>query len=107
MFAVGKDVVIVDDLVQTGGTLYQCACALKAQGARSVSAYVTHAVFPNQSWNKFLQKSPLNGGQPGPYHIFEKFWVTNSIPTTTAQMPADDVFEVLDILPQFLSDLDM
>ncbi len=28
----GRDVVIVDDLVQTGGTLYECAVALKAAG---------------------------------------------------------------------------
>lgn len=98
--------VIVDDLVQTGGTLYQCACALKDQGASSVSAYVTHAVFPNTSWRKFLRKNSEDANKPGPYHIFETFWVTNSVPTTTSQLPADDVFEVLDILPQFLSDLD-
>lgn len=107
--AEGKNVVIVDDLVQTGGTLYECACALKAQGARSVSAFVTHAVFPNKSWSKFLRKNILDvekPDQPGPYHIFETFWVTNSVPTTTTQIPEGDVFEVLDILPQILSDLD-
>ena len=30
----GKTVVIVDDLVQTGGTLYECGAVLKAQGAK-------------------------------------------------------------------------
>jgi predicted amidophosphoribosyltransferase len=29
-----KTIVIVDDLVQTGGTLYECGLVLKAQGAK-------------------------------------------------------------------------
>ena len=43
-----QNVVIVDDLVQTGGTLYECGVALRALGARSVSAFVAHGVFPRQ-----------------------------------------------------------
>ncbi len=39
--------VIVDDLVQTGGTLLECAKALRAKGCMGVSCFVTHAVFPN------------------------------------------------------------
>ena len=35
--------VIVDDLVQTGGTLIECATAIQQAGALSVSAFVTHA----------------------------------------------------------------
>lgn len=36
--------VIVDDIVDTGGTLCQAAIALKEQGAKKVSAYITHPV---------------------------------------------------------------
>jgi ribose-phosphate pyrophosphokinase len=36
--------VLVDDMVDTAGTLCQAAKALKERGARSVSAYCTHAV---------------------------------------------------------------
>lgn len=50
----GKHCVLVDDLVQSGGTLLQAAKALKEAGATRVSAYCTHAVFPNESWRKFL-----------------------------------------------------
>jgi ribose-phosphate pyrophosphokinase len=40
----GKDAVIVDDLVDTGGTLTQGAAALKAKGARRVVAYAAHPI---------------------------------------------------------------
>ncbi|KAH9496214.1 ribose phosphate diphosphokinase subunit prs4 [Bulinus truncatus] len=66
----GKHVVIIDDLVQSGGTLIECAKVLVKQGAKSVSAYVTHPVFPNQSWKSFINCDPP----------FANFWITNSIP---------------------------
>ena len=40
----GKTCVLVDDLVDTAGTLAQAAAALKAEGASKVVAYVTHPV---------------------------------------------------------------
>ena len=41
----GKNCVLVDDLVDTAGTLCKAAAALKAHGAVSVSAYCTHPVY--------------------------------------------------------------
>ncbi len=40
----GRTCVVVDDIVDTAGTLCQAADALKAQGATNVVAYATHAV---------------------------------------------------------------
>lgn len=40
----GKNCIIVDDLVDTGGTLCQAAKALKDRGAITVTAYCTHPV---------------------------------------------------------------
>jgi len=40
----GKSCVLVDDLVDTSGTLCQAAKALKDVGAKSVAAYITHPV---------------------------------------------------------------
>ncbi|MFI3246415.1 MAG: ribose-phosphate pyrophosphokinase [Ferrimonas sp.] len=40
-----RDCIIVDDMIDTGGTLCKAAEALKQQGARRVFAYATHAVF--------------------------------------------------------------
>ncbi len=40
----GKDAVLIDDMVDTAGTLTQAAAALKEKGARRVVAYAVHAV---------------------------------------------------------------
>jgi ribose-phosphate pyrophosphokinase len=41
----GKTCVLIDDMVDTAGTLCQAAEALKEKGAERVVAYLTHAVF--------------------------------------------------------------
>ncbi len=40
----GKDVVIVDDMIDTGGTICKASELLKQQGAKTVNAYCTHGV---------------------------------------------------------------
>ncbi|MDA0678949.1 MAG: ribose-phosphate diphosphokinase [Proteobacteria bacterium] len=40
----GKNCVLIDDMVDTAGTLCHAAAALKAQGAATVDAYITHPV---------------------------------------------------------------
>jgi len=45
----GQDCIIVDDMVDTAGTLCTAARALKANGAKSVSAYATHAVLSGKA----------------------------------------------------------
>ncbi|MGB1558257.1 MAG: ribose-phosphate pyrophosphokinase, partial [Oceanococcaceae bacterium] len=45
----GKTCIIVDDLVDTAGTLAQAAKALKERGALAVHAYVTHAVLSGKA----------------------------------------------------------
>jgi ribose-phosphate pyrophosphokinase len=40
-----RPVLLVDDIVSSGGTLAACARALSAAGARSIDAVVTHALF--------------------------------------------------------------
>lgn len=41
----GRDCILVDDIVDSGGTLCNAADALLKNGARSASVYVTHGVF--------------------------------------------------------------
>jgi ribose-phosphate pyrophosphokinase len=40
----GKDCILIDDIVDSAGTLCNAAVALKEQGARTVHAYVVHGV---------------------------------------------------------------
>jgi ribose-phosphate pyrophosphokinase len=45
----GKDVIIVDDLIQTGATIQKAAIMLREKGAFSVRAFAPHGVFPEDS----------------------------------------------------------
>ena len=40
----GRDVIVVDDIVDTAGTLCKAADLLKEKGAKEVHAYITHGV---------------------------------------------------------------
>lgn len=46
----GMDCVIIDDLIDTAGTLCKAALALKEHGANSVEAYATHAVLSGNAY---------------------------------------------------------
>jgi len=47
----GRTAILVDDMVDTAGTLCNAARALKSQGARGVVAYITHAVLSGDAVN--------------------------------------------------------
>ena len=42
----GRPVLLVDDIVSSGGTLTTCAKTLKQAGAATIDAVITHALFP-------------------------------------------------------------
>jgi len=64
----GRDVVIIDDLIDTAGTLVQAADALRREGARRILACGVHAVLSGPALAR-IEGSPL-----------EEVVVTNSIP---------------------------
>ena len=64
---------------------------LSLQGAAHVSAYVTHGVFPNQTWKRFT--APSNGTGDG----FKYFWITDSCATTAAALANQAPFEILSL----------
>lgn len=47
-----KNIIIIDDMVDTGGTLCKAAEKLKESGARSVTAYCTHGVLSGDALEK-------------------------------------------------------
>lgn len=54
-----KDVIIVDDIIDTGGTIAKAANLMKAKGARSVRACATHAVLSGSAIER-LEASALD-----------------------------------------------
>jgi len=101
----GKDVVLVDDLVDTAGTLCKAANILKEKGAKSVKAICTHPVLSGNAYEK-LENSEL-----------EELAVTDSIPLkresskikvlSVAKLFADAVHKIHgheSISPLFISD---
>jgi len=70
----GKDVVIVDDMIDTGGTLCKAAEILKQKGAKSVNAYCTHGVLSGNALNN-IEKSGV-----------DTLYISDTIPQT--KLPA-------------------
>lgn len=55
----GKNVVIVDDMIDTAGTICKAAGILKSKGALSVRAVATHAVLSGSAYER-IQQSELD-----------------------------------------------
>jgi ribose-phosphate pyrophosphokinase len=64
----GKTAVLVDDMIDTAGTISEGARLLRAEGARQVYACATHAVFSSPATER------LSSG------LFEEVIVTNTMP---------------------------
>lgn len=67
-----RDCIIVDDMIDTGGTLCKAAEALKERGARRVFAYATHPVFSG------------NAAQNITDSVIDEVIITDSIPLSDA-----------------------
>ncbi|NJN00620.1 MAG: ribose-phosphate pyrophosphokinase [Aquincola sp.] len=68
----GRNCVIMDDMIDTAGTLVKAAEVLKERGAKSVYAYCTHAVFSGPAIER-IAKSAL-----------DEVVITNTIPLNDA-----------------------
>jgi len=56
----GRNCIIVDDMVDSGGTLCNAADALIKKGAKSVSAYITHGVLSGKASEKIANSQLKN-----------------------------------------------
>ena len=66
----GKDVVIIDDMVDTGGTLTKAADLMMESGATSVRAYCTHGILSGTAYERLDNSS------------IAELVITNTIPKT-------------------------
>ena len=53
----GKKCILIDDIVDSGGTLCNAAAALLNAGAAEVSAYITHGVLSNGAYQKIAESA--------------------------------------------------
>ena len=83
----GKDCIIVDDIVDTAGTLCLAANKLKELGANRVFAAISHGVLSGPALERINNSS------------LEKLVITDSIPLTKEKQ--SDKIEVLDMAPLF------
>ena len=51
----GRDILIIDDMTESGGTLNEAAKLLKSRGAKSVSAAVTHGVLNEKGYERMRE----------------------------------------------------
>jgi ribose-phosphate pyrophosphokinase len=80
-----KDVVVIDDMIDTAGTLLQAVEAVKREGARRVLACAVHGVLSGPALKR-IQDSPL-----------EEVVITNSVPL--APEKANPKIHVLSVAP--------
>lgn len=82
----GKDCIIVDDIVDSAGTLCNAAAALMNAGAASVSAYITHGVLSGKALER-IENSSL-----------KELVITDSICPTEAAQKVKNI-RVLSVAP--------
>ena len=84
----GKTAILIDDMIDTGGTICAGARLLRQRGATRVLACATHAVFSPPAIERL--------SEPG---LFEEVIVTNSIPSSEAcRFPQLQVLSVANML---------
>jgi ribose-phosphate pyrophosphokinase len=90
----GRDVLMIDDMITTAGTVCEAAQIVKDRGARSVRAAATHAVFAGPALER-LAAAP-----------FAEIVVTDTIPITNEarkELPNLVVLSVADILGEAIA----
>lgn len=78
----GRDCIVVDDMVDTAGTLCKAAAALMENGAKSVTAYATHAVLSGPAVEN-IRKS-----------VLKELVVTDTIPQSMEAMECTKIRQV-------------
>ena len=85
----GKNVIIVDDMIDTAGTLTKAANVLKEMGALSVRACATHAVFSGNAYERIANSA------------LEEVIVTDTIPLSSNPDKDKSKITVLSVADMF------
>ncbi len=77
-----KDVILIDDMVDTAGTICKAASLMKENGARSVRAYISHAVMSDPASERVMASG------------LDELVISDSIPYDTDRCPKVRVLSV-------------
>lgn len=83
-----KDVIIIDDLVHSGGTLIECVHVCITAQCKSVNIFTTHGVFENASYKRFIALYNANK--------LQRFYLANTHPMAL-QLVGVKPFIILDV----------
>jgi ribose-phosphate pyrophosphokinase len=83
----GKTILMIDDMIATGGTIVNAVKVLKAHGAGKIYVAATHGVFAGEAVER-LVKSPI-----------ERIIITDTIPMCERLKPLEDRLTVLSVAP--------
>ena len=81
----GKDAIIIDDIIDTGGTLIKSINALKQSGMRKIFVFITHAVCAGDVYER------LNASE------IEKLYITDSLKVINERL--GNKIEVISVAP--------
>lgn len=81
----GKDAIIIDDIIDTGGTLIKSTNALKQSGMRKIFVFITHAVCSGDVYER------INASE------IEKLYITDSLKVINERL--GNKIEVISVAP--------
>ncbi len=90
----GRNCVIMDDMIDTAGTLVKAAEVLKERGAKKVYAYCTHPVFSGPAIERISQG-----------HALDEVVITNTIPLSEAAKACPKIRQ-LSVAPLFANTIE-
>ena len=78
----GKNVILVDDMIDTAGTICKAANLMKEHGAKSVRALASHAIMSNPASERIMESA------------LDEVIVSNSIPFDSARCPKMSIISI-------------
>ncbi|MDR2083473.1 MAG: ribose-phosphate pyrophosphokinase [Bacteroidales bacterium] len=84
-----RNVLLLDDMIDTGGTITRAAKLIKSKGAKSVMAFATHAVLSGNAY-KTIESS-----------VFDKVYLTDSIPLKK-ESPKIEIVSTADLFAEVI-----
>ncbi|KRX03184.1 hypothetical protein PPERSA_07012 [Pseudocohnilembus persalinus] len=78
----GKSAIIIDDMIDTAGTLCEAAKSLKEQGAKNVYAFATHGLFNGKAFKNINES------------IMEQIIVTDTTPKKPGEQESDKILRL-------------